>query len=253
MRLMVPDRFNKNAPEVRELGTQATSGTWLLEYMCERLGVSSLAALDVLDFGCGCRFADAIVNNDLSIGSYAGIDVDREMIAWLAGNIPDPRLSFHHWDAYNPGYNPSGFPLTPATRLPTGRRTFDVISLFSVITHQLPADAETLFGILRRYVRPRGRMFFSATIDDLPEDYREMGATPTAHSAYSWRALAGMLERSGWRALSRTGKNPHDARGRLMPIQELGALCAYLVRQTSAAKSPLTGLAFGGGLQRPLF
>ena len=220
--------------------------------MCERLGVSSLAALDVLDFGCGCRFADAIVNNDLPIGSYAGIDVDREMIAWLAGNIPDPRLSFHHWDAHNPGYNPSGFPLTPATRLPTGRRTFDVISLFSVITHQLPADAETLFGILRRYVRPRGRMFFSATIDDLSEDYREMGATPTAHSAYSWRALAGMLERSGWRALSRAGKFARRS-WTSYADPRLSALCAYLVRQTSAAKSPLTGLAFGGWLQRALF
>jgi SAM-dependent methyltransferase len=200
MQLMVPERFNKNAAEVQVLGTEATTGTWLIEYMCERLGVPSLAALDVLDFGCGCRFADAIVNNNLPIGSYAGIDVDREMIAWLTENILDPRLSFHHWEARNPGYNPSGFPLTPAVQLPTGGRTFDVICMFSVITHQLPADTKTLFRILRRYVRPRGRMFFQRLYMTLPRTIARKGRRrqriapiPGAPLDVCWKAAAGVF------------------------------------------------------------
>lgn len=68
-------------------------------------------------------------------------------------------------------------------------------------------------------------MFFSANIQDFSNDYREMGATPTANSAYSWHALQQLLGRSGWRVLSRAGKNARDARGRPMPIQD-SLLCS---------------------------
>jgi SAM-dependent methyltransferase len=237
MPLTVPGHFNKNAANVQALGTQTETGTWLIEYMCERLAVPNLSALDVLDFGCGCRFADAIVNNRLPVRSYAGIDLDREMIAWLKENVRDPRLSFYHWNARNPMYNPSGFPLTTAAELPIGDRTYDVISMFSVITHQLPEDAGVIFQLLRRHIRPRGRMFFSANVQDSSDGYREIGPTPTAFSGYSWRALRRLLERSGWRVLSRAGKNARDARGRPIPIQD-SLLCA----PTSYIERMLRGL-----------
>src|SRR5262245_46736095 len=153
-RLLVPARFNKNSPDVLAIGTQADTGTWLIDYMCERLTVPDLGGLNVLDFGCGCRFADAIVNNSLTVGSYVGLDLDRELIDWLAQNVSDPRLRFHHWNARNPNYNPDGFPLTVETHLPTGDEKFDVICMFSVITHQLPKDSETIFRILRRRIKP---------------------------------------------------------------------------------------------------
>jgi SAM-dependent methyltransferase len=162
--LVIPERFNKNAPDVRALGTQAQTGTWLIEYMCDRLGVRDLGQLDVLDFGCGCRFADAIINNSLPIKSYTGIDLDRDMIVYLLANITDQRLRFYHWNARNPNYNPSGFPMTSATSLPTGKRRFDLVCMFSVITHQVPQDAEILFRIFRRYIRPKGHMFFSVNL-----------------------------------------------------------------------------------------
>jgi SAM-dependent methyltransferase len=225
MQLNVPGLFNKNAPDVQALGSPTETGTMLLEYMCERLAIPSLRKLDVLDFGCGYRFAEAIVNNRLPVHSYVGIDVDREMIAWLKENVHDPRLSFFHWDACNPTYNPGGFPLTTAVELPARNRTYDLICMFSVITHQLPEDAGAIFQLLRRYIRPRGRMFFSANIQDFSDDYCEMGPTPTAHSAYSSHALQQLLERSGWRVLSRAGKNARDARGRPMPIQD-SLLCS---------------------------
>jgi SAM-dependent methyltransferase len=225
MQLNVPGRFNKNAPSVQALGPQAETGTLLVEYMCERLAVPNLAALDVLDFGCGCRFAEAFVNNRLPVHSYVGIDLDPEMIAWLKGNVRDPRLSFYHWNARNPMYNPLGFELDITVELPIRTQTYDLICMFSVITHQLPEDTSAIFRLLRRYIRPHGKMFFSANIQEFTDEYREMGVTPTLDSAYSERALRKLLERSGWRVLSRAGKNPQDARGRAMPIQD-SLLCA---------------------------
>jgi SAM-dependent methyltransferase len=225
MQLNVPGRFNKNASSVQALGTQAETGTQLIEYMCERLAVPNLAALDVLDFGCGCRFAEAIVNNRLPVHSYVGIDLDSEMIAWLNENVRDPRLSFYHWNAHNPMYNPYGFHMTAGVGLPVRTQTYDLICMFSVMTHQLPEDTRAIFRLLRRYIRPHGKMFFSANIQQFTEEYREMDVTPTLDSAYSERALRKLLERSGWRVLSRAGKNPQDARGRAIPIQD-SLLCA---------------------------
>jgi len=93
--------------------------------------------------------------------------------------------------------------------------------MFSVITHQLPEDAEILFRIFRRCVRPHGWMFFSATIREMKGDYCEMiPDRPTAHSAYSAHFLRWLLERTGWRIMSQEGKHHRG-----MPIQD-SFLCA---------------------------
>ena len=64
-----------------------------------------------LDFGCGVRFAQAIVNRGIPVGRYVGVDVYREMIEFLTANVTDPRLEFVHLDAHNALYNPAGRPL----------------------------------------------------------------------------------------------------------------------------------------------
>src|ERR1700757_2939763 len=63
---VVPEKFNRNNPAVRAMGPPAETGLRLLEHMCQRIGISSLAGLDVLDFGCGSRFADAIVTRNVA-------------------------------------------------------------------------------------------------------------------------------------------------------------------------------------------
>jgi SAM-dependent methyltransferase len=206
----VPEKFRKNAPDVLAMGPPAEIGARLIRYMCERLGVPDLGDTDVLDFGCGSRFAESIILEKLPVKSYTGIDVDKEMIEFLAAHATDPRLRFFHWNACNPAYNPCGFPLSVETELPTGDQTFDVICMFSVITHQLPGDAEALFSIFRRRIRPAGRMFFSVNIQDMDEDYRELDPErPAAISAYALRAITDIVERTGWRVLTTAGKNPN--------------------------------------------
>jgi hypothetical protein len=143
------------------------------------------------------------------------------MIEFLSQHVDDPRMRFYYWNTRNPHYNPAGDPLTPESVLPSDPQTFDLICMFSVITHQLPQDAEMLFRLLRRRVRVSGRMFFSANIQEMDVDYREMvPEKPAAFSAYSQCFLQQLVERAGWRILSCEGKDHHD-----MPIQD-SMLCA---------------------------
>src|SRR5438477_9817478 len=53
--LVVPDDLHRNAAEVHAHGPENT-GSVLIELACQRLGLESLAATDVLDVGCGVRF-----------------------------------------------------------------------------------------------------------------------------------------------------------------------------------------------------
>lgn len=181
------------------MGPPAETGAALIAYMCERLGAPSLAGLDVLDFGCGVRFADALVNRRLPLGTYTGIDVDGEMIDFLATHVEDPRFTFAHIDARNPKYNPRGVPLQHDSPLPVAGRAFDLICMFSVITHQVPDDAAAIFSILRRYVRQDGALFFSAHLREGGPDYGEHNPdSPTALSIYSPRLLTSLLTQAGW-------------------------------------------------------
>ena len=217
----VPEKFRRNAAEVRAMGPPAEIGARLIRYMCERLEIPDLRDTDVLDFGCGSRFAESILLEGLPVKSYTGIDVDRAMIEFLTDQVIDPRLRFFYWNAYNPNYNPGGFPLSADTELPTGDQMFDLICMFSVITHQLPPDAEALLCILRRRIQPGGRLFFSVNILDMEEDYRELAPDyPTGSSAYSLRAISDILARTGWRPLTLGGKWPKGH-----PIQD-SFLCA---------------------------
>jgi SAM-dependent methyltransferase len=218
---IVPARFNRNSPDVQQMGPPADTGRWLIEYMCERIGIANLDGLELLDVGCGVRFADAIINRNISLKSYFGIEVDKEIIEFLTANCTDLRLSFAHFDVRHPLYNLGGAPLLPDTTLPVDQKMFDVICMFSVMTHQIPEDAAALFTILRRHVKDGGRLFFSATLEDGDFGYREMfPETPTANSVYALGRLTEILETNGWRILSVEGNNPRG-----LPIQD-SLLCA---------------------------
>jgi SAM-dependent methyltransferase len=219
--LAIPEKFNRNHPAVRAMGTQADTGLRLLEYICERVGIHSLGGLEMLDFGCGCRFADAIINRDVPLKSYVGIDVYKEMIDFLAEHANDPRLEFFHIDARNPEYNKDGVPLSLDTVLPIAGRKFDIVCMYSVITHQLPEDAVVIFSLLRRHVRDDGRLFFSAAIEDGDFGYREQfPEKSTALSIYSIRLMTQLIEAAGWQMLSFAPRVPGG-----LPNQET-ILCA---------------------------
>lgn len=203
-RLVVPERFNRNSSTVTALMTPEESGVWLLERLKQRLAIRSLARTHLLDFGCGVRFTQAIVNCNVPIGSYTGVDCFADMIDFLRSEAPGRRFSYHVFDAFHPMYNPTGFPLTPATSLPVPRRDFDLVTMYSVITHQSPQDSESIFTILRRYVAPGGRLFFTCFLDPQVSTFEDRSPERNGgRCVYGPDYLKSLVERCGWSVVSK--------------------------------------------------
>jgi len=143
------------------------SGHQLIQLICRQLGRDSLAGLEVLDMGCGTKLVQAILQHDLPVGRYVGFDVYGKMIDFLNDSVNDPRFSFHRLNTHNEMYNPRGEPLTATSRLPVPERSFDLICLFSVFTHLAPHDYVAMLKVLRRYVKPDGKVFFSLFVNEV--------------------------------------------------------------------------------------
>lgn len=163
--LNIPSRLKRGAYKDQE--TTIESAVYLIRYMCDRLGIADLSVWDMLDVGCGTKFTQAFVDRGLPVGSYVGVDVYAEMIDFLKQNVADPRFEYHHIDVRNERYNPDAPPMTEDTDLGVGDRRFHLICLFSVFTHLAPHDYRTMLRLLRRYVRPDGRLIYTLFIDEL--------------------------------------------------------------------------------------
>ena len=141
----------------------------LIAHMCGHIGVRDLGGVDVLDFGCGVRFTQAFLNRGVPIKHYVGVDVARPVIDFLRTNVSDPRFDFFHLDAHNDLYNPTGQPLSELTIPEIEGRRFDLICLFSVFTHLAPPDYSAMLRLLRRFIEPDGRLFFTLFINERTE------------------------------------------------------------------------------------
>lgn len=163
--LHAPVEFRRNFRVDDEEAT-IDAAVWLIAHMCEHIGAPDLGGLEVLDFGCGVRFAQAFVNRQVPIKHYVGVDAYLEMIEFLQANVRDLRLEFVHVDARNERYNPTGEPMSKETSTPIDGRQFDLICLFSVFTHLAPHDYVAMLELLRRFAKPTTRLFFTLFIDE---------------------------------------------------------------------------------------
>ena len=120
----------------------------------------------VLDMGCGWRMSKALLDSDIPIGAYVGIDVFAESIDFLKSSVSDERSSYHLLDAHNEMYNPTGKTLCEIDSLPVPEASFDIIWLFSVFTHLAPHDYKAMLKILRPYIKPEGKLLFSLFINE---------------------------------------------------------------------------------------
>lgn len=199
--LTIPNELHRNHSDVHASGPENT-GSILIDLVVKCLGLRDLSDSDVLDVGCGVRFTQAIINRDIPIKSYTGVDVHRSLIEYLQREVDDPRFSFSYWDAQNAKYNPQGVRITRESRLPVDG-LFDIIWLFSVFTHLDPSDADALLAILRRHVRPGGALFFSAFLDDTIESFEDrLPEYPLSWPCYSERYLRQLVVANGWRVSS---------------------------------------------------
>jgi 2-polyprenyl-3-methyl-5-hydroxy-6-metoxy-1,4-benzoquinol methylase len=205
----IPAQFNRNSSNVLALGVENT-GLTIINCGNELLGCSDLSSMDVLDIGCGGRFTQTIINRDLLIKSYTGIDIYEPLIRYLIDNVQDSRFSFHYWHIYNEMYNATGKKLTQRTRLPLSQdKKFDVIWMYSVITHTYPWETECLFYILRRYIKKDGGLLFSAFIDNDIDTFEDrIKAQPLANACYKEKFLRQIISKRGWQVESVYDKTP---------------------------------------------
>jgi len=190
------------------------SGVKLIAHMCKYFGLADLGAIKLLDIGCGCKFTQAILDNDLPIGEYVGVDVYAEMIAFLQSNVKDTRFSFYHMNTHNEMYNQDGDPLTANTKLPLDNKQFDVICLYSVFTHLAPPDYVAMLKLLRPYIKPDGRLLYTAFINEKTSgglgyiDFyaRNFEAFENDASAKQTQHLVEVLKKEG--ALAKAIENP---------------------------------------------
>ncbi|HEY5171402.1 MAG TPA: class I SAM-dependent methyltransferase, partial [Acidimicrobiia bacterium] len=111
----------------------------------------------------------AFLNRGVPIKHYVGVDVSQSVIDFLRSNVSDPRFEFFHLDARNELYNPAGQPLSELTVPEIEGRRFDLICLFSVFTHLAPPDYAAMLKLLRRFVKPDGRLFYSLFVNERTE------------------------------------------------------------------------------------
>lgn len=202
--LVVPEEFNRNSITVTSLMTPEQSGIWLLERMRRQIGFESYDDKKMLDFGCGVRFSQAIINCEFPMGRYFGVDVFRPMIEFLQSNVRDRRFAYHFLDAYHPLYNPCGSLLSPESVLPIAGQDFDIVCMFSVITHQYPSDSRSIFSMLRRHISADGHLFFTCFLDDAISTFEDRSPQRDGGRCfYNPGFLTELVESCGWRLVGR--------------------------------------------------
>jgi SAM-dependent methyltransferase len=136
----------------------------------------------VLDVGCGVgKLAIAMTHYLDKDGSYEGLDIVPEAIEWCKKQIVGPYGNMHFTlaDVYNKEYNPKGRVQPTDYRFPYDDETFDVVALYSVFTHMLPADVDQYVGEIARVLKMNGRIFATYFIIN-PESQRMMRSSGCA-------------------------------------------------------------------------
>jgi SAM-dependent methyltransferase len=122
----------------------------------------------LLDVGCGPgRLAIGLLSV-LGRTNYLGLDVNANAIRWCQQHIErqHPSFRFQHVDVANDRYNRDGVGIDEDFRFDLPAGEFDAIYLYSVFTHMLEADVRAYLREFRRILKPRGRVFLTATVDE---------------------------------------------------------------------------------------
>lgn len=198
--LVLPKHLQINSPKVKKAGYEE-SAEKIFELVKQRLGWDSFADKDILDVGCGSRFTLTLINRAIPVGSYTGIEINKQIVDFFKQEVEpeDSRFHYAHWDVHNDMYNPSGMPMMEFSELPV-RGEYDLIWLFSVFTHLNPSDALALLKLMRRKIRPSGRLFFTAHTRDEVETFEDrIPDKPLLRAFFNPDYLSALVQEAGWR------------------------------------------------------
>jgi SAM-dependent methyltransferase len=192
----------RNHPSQSKIMPPDEAARYLLDEVAAKTG-KALPQSDILDVGCGVRFACGIHNLEVPVKSYTGIDIEPRLIRWLKANIPDANLSFHFWPVKNPEYAPDGQPMSEFPGFPVAGG-FDIITFFSVFTHLNDGDARIMLRFSKAVLNPGGRIFLTAFVDGAVENYQEGNAErPSLVSKYNIGYFENIVAEQGLRVESR--------------------------------------------------
>lgn len=125
----------------------------------------------ILDIGSGCgRWAhwlrDYNFRGRTFTGSYIGIDIDAEAIAWCEKHYDAERFRFHHSTHSSVSYNQRG--MATQYRVPEPDGTVDLVVSNSLLTHVLEAELENYIAESYRVLRQGGAIMHSHFNLDYP-------------------------------------------------------------------------------------
>ena len=210
-RLDIPQKFRRNSHMVKEAGYDESAKA-IIQLMAERLGLDDFSNTNILDVGCGTRFSAYMINNNIPIKSYTGIDVNNEIISFLQEKATplNTRFRYVHWPVKNALYNPEGTPLPLQETLPIDGQ-FDVIWLFSVFTHLDPDDASAMLRILRQYISPTGKLIFTCRINNEVDGFVDrIPEQPLLRAVFSQTLMENLIAINGWRIDEFYKNDPRD-------------------------------------------
>jgi SAM-dependent methyltransferase len=174
----------------------------------------------VLDVGCGVGRTAVPLTSYLTDGSYDGLDVAPEAIAWCSDSISSryPNFRFQVAEVENTAYRPDANGTADEYRFPYRDADFDVAFAISLFTHLLPASANRYIEEIERVLKPGGKVLLTwFLLNDESERGLEQGSAdrdfphrqgpcalatrriPELAVAYQESFVLGTLERAGLR------------------------------------------------------
>jgi SAM-dependent methyltransferase len=200
-----PIGLRLNGVEFADDGYFLASGQKEVDRLVRLCGLSPRSHL--LEVGCGPgRLPIGILSRLGPIERYEGVDVNRRVIDWCRRHITrrHPTFCFHHIDVQNDMYNPGGVEIRPDFRFPYADQAFDIIYLWGVFTNIGDREVACYLKEFARLLRPAGRLFFTAFMEDgvpdvtvNPAGYIREWRLPCSCVRYNRAYLLGLVERSG--------------------------------------------------------
>jgi cyclopropane fatty-acyl-phospholipid synthase-like methyltransferase len=133
----------------------------------------------LLDWGCGAgRLGIGVAEKFGQIGLYHGVDVQEPLVRWAKRHIGRRAgLEFTYVDLANARYNPTG---SSEQRIPGRDTDYDIFYAYSVFSHLSGSDAAAYFREVARLLRPDGKAFITAFVEDgvPPEEENPSGYGP---------------------------------------------------------------------------
>ena len=203
IRLLVPLEYRRGSLRNNERKS-IESGIRNLKGIAERTGRRDWSNQKILDFGCGVKFTQTLIQYNINVQAYVGMDVHKGIIQFLNNQVNLPNFYFYSVPFYNRMYNLNGIKLKVNSELPGDIKQFDLITLQSVFTHFAPEDFLALLHVLRRYAAKDARMLFTCFIDnDMEHDFFDsVPDRPLLMAYYKEHFIRKMLDESGWKPLS---------------------------------------------------